>query len=84
MFHTDLLTPYHETPTHSANYLRPPPDLVYGVEEYEVKKVLDSRRHGRGRKLQYLIKWIGYPDSNNQWVNWDDAIGAEDAIREFK
>jgi hypothetical protein len=84
VFHTDLLTPYRETPTHGANYQRPPPDLVDGVEEYEVERVLDSRRYGRGRKLQYLIAWKGYPDSDNQWVNWDDAEGAEDAIREFK
>jgi hypothetical protein len=84
VFHTDLLTPYRETPTHGANYQCPPPDLVDGMEEYEVEKVLDSRRHGRGRKLQYLIAWKGYLDSDNQWVNWDDAEGAEDAIREFK
>jgi hypothetical protein len=84
VFHTDLLTPYCEMPTHGANYQRPPPDLVDGVEEYEVERVLDSRRYRRGRKLQYLIAWKGYPDSNNQWVNWDDAEGAEEAIREFK
>jgi hypothetical protein len=84
VFHTDLLTPYRETPTHGANYQRPPPDLVDGVEEYEVERVLDSRQHGRGRKLQYLIAWKGYPDSDNQWVNWDNAEGAEEAIREFK
>jgi hypothetical protein len=45
VFHTDLLTPYHETLTHGANYQRPLPDLVGGVEEYEVEKVLDSRRY---------------------------------------
>jgi hypothetical protein len=84
VFHTDLLTPYCETPTHGANYQRPPPDLVDGVEEYEVERVLDSCRYGCGHKLQYLIAWKGYPDSDNQWVNWDDAEGAEDAIREFK
>ena len=84
VFHTDLLTPYRETLTHGANYQRPPPDLVDGVEEFEVEKVLDSRRHGRGRKLQYLIKWKGYPDSDNQWVNWDDAKESLDAIRDFK
>jgi hypothetical protein len=84
VFHTDLLTPYHETPTHGANYQRPPPDLVDGVEEYEVERVLDSHRYGRRRKLQYLIAWKGYPDSDNQWVNWDDAEGAEDARWEFK
>ena len=84
MFHVDLLTPYRETSTHGANYQRPPPDLIGGVEEFEVEKVLDSRRHGRGRKLQYLIKWKGYPDSDNQWVNWDDAKESLDAIRDFK
>jgi hypothetical protein len=84
VFHTDLLTPYREMPTHGANYQCPPPDLVDGVEEYEVERVLDSCRYERGRKLQYLIAWKGYPDSDNQWVNWDDAEGAEEAIREFK
>jgi hypothetical protein len=84
VFHTDLLTPYHKTPTHGANYQRPPPDLVDGMEEYEVERVLDSCRYGHGRKLQYLIAWKGYPDSDNQWVNWDDAEGAQEAIEEFR
>jgi hypothetical protein len=84
VFHTDLLTPYCEMLTHGANYQRPPPDLVEGVEEYEVEKVLDSRRYGCRCKLKYLIAWKGYPDSDNQWVNWDDAEGAQEAIQEFK
>jgi transposase InsO family protein len=42
VFHTDLLTPYHETMTHGANYQCLPPDLINGVEEYKVEKVLDS------------------------------------------
>ena len=84
VFHVDLLTPYRETLTHGANYQRPPPDLIDGVEEFEVEKVLDSCQHGRGCKLQYLIKWKGYPNSDNQWVNWDDAKESLDAIRDFK
>jgi hypothetical protein len=83
VFHVDLLTPYHETPMHGANYQRPPPDLVEGEEEYEVETVLASRRFGRGKKLQYLVKWKGYPDSDNQWINKEDVF-ADDAIREFK
>jgi hypothetical protein len=83
VFHIDLLTPYHETPIHSANYQRPPPDLVEGEEEYEVETVLVSQRFGRGKKLQYLVKWKGYPDSDNQWINKEDVF-ADDAIREFK
>ncbi len=37
MFHTSLLTPYHETAAHGPNFTRPPPDLIDGEEEYEVE-----------------------------------------------
>jgi hypothetical protein len=83
VFHIDLLTPYHETPIHGANYQCPPPDLVEGEEEYEVETVLVSRHFGCGKKLQYLVKWKGYPDSDNQWINKEDVF-ADEAIREFK
>ena len=83
VFHIDLLTPYHETNIHGANFMQPPPDLVDGEEEYEVEEILDSRKHGRGCKVQYLIKWKGYPSTNNQWVNWDD-MHAEEALAEFR
>ena len=83
VFHIDLLTPYHETEIHGANFMQPPPDLIDGEEEYEVEEILDSRKHGRGRKVQYLVKWKGYPSSDNQWVNWDD-MHAEEALAEFK
>jgi len=83
VFHIDLLTPYRETPMHGENFQRPPPDLVDGEEEYEVETILDSRRFGRGRKLQYLVKWKGYSDSENQWVDKDDVF-ADQALAEFE
>ncbi len=83
VFHIDLLTPYRETELHGSNYSRPAPDLVDNEEEYEVKKILDSQQFGRGCKKQYLIKWKGYPDSNNEWVDHKD-IYAPEVIREFK
>jgi len=83
IFHIDLLTPYHKTATHGPNYSRPPPDLVDKEEEYKVEKILDSWRFGRRCKLQYLIKWKGYPDSDNKWVDKND-MHANNAIREFK
>ena len=52
-------------------------------EEYEVEKILDSRQFGRRRKLQYLVKWKRYPDSENQWVDKDDVF-ADQALQEFK
>ena len=83
VFHTDLLMPYRETCAHGPNYLCPPPELVDGVEEFEVEKILDSHRRGRGHKLQYLVKWLGYPDSDNQWEDWDQ-VTADKAPWEFK
>jgi hypothetical protein len=83
VFHVDLLTPYRETEFHGANYDKPPPDLIDGEEEYEVERIVASRRFRRGRKLQYLVKWKGYPDAENQWVNEEDVF-AEDAVKEFQ
>jgi hypothetical protein len=83
VFHVDLLTPYVETEFHGPNYTRPPPDLINEEEEYEVERVLSSRRHGRGRKVQYLVKWKGYPDSDNEWVNWDD-MNTDEALEDFR
>ena len=83
VFHADLLTPYHETELHGPNFTRPPPDLINGEEEYEVEKVLQSRKFGRGCKVQYLVKWKGYPESENQWVDWDN-LHADEMIVDFK
>jgi len=65
MFHASLLTPYIETNEHSANYTWPPPDMIEGEEQYEVEAIRAHR--WRNNKLQYLIKWKGYPESNNTW-----------------
>jgi hypothetical protein len=48
-----------------------------------VEKILDSRHFGRRRRLQYLVKWEGYPDADNMWVDKDDVF-ADDKVREFK
>ena len=63
--------------------MRPPPDLINGEEEYEIEEVLQSRKFRRERKVQYLVKWKGYPDLENQWVDWDD-LHADKALVDFK
>jgi hypothetical protein len=83
VFHIDLLTPYRETTMHGPNFTRPAPELIDWEEEYSVEKILDSQRFSRRWRLQYLVKWEGYPDSDNMWVDKDD-IFAEDKVREFK
>src|SRR5216683_694645 len=67
VFHALLLTPYSKTKEHGENYARPPPDLVGGGEQYEVEAICSHQRQGRGKQLQYLVKWSGYPESDNTW-----------------
>ena len=68
---------------HGPNYLEPPPDLIDGEEEYEVEAILDSQKWGRGRKQQYLVKWKGYSNADNQWVDARD-IHADQLLDQFR
>ncbi|XP_073520088.1 uncharacterized protein [Phyllobates terribilis] len=43
----------------------PDPVLIDGQEEFIVEGIINSRIH-RGR-LQYLVKWQGYPSEENSW-----------------
>ena len=72
VFHVDLLMPYKEMEAYGTPYTQPPPVIEEGEEEYEIKSILDSKRHERGRKRQYLVHWKGYPNFNNSWVNHKD------------
>src|SRR5712672_3420731 len=82
MFHASLLLPYKETPVYGPNYTRPPPDLIEDVEEYEVETIINHRHHGRQRHLQYLIKWKGYPSSDNTWEP-EENVHAEDLVKGY-
>jgi hypothetical protein len=83
VFHIDLLMPYKETTMHSPNFTQPAPELINGEEEYSIEKILDSQCFSRRWRLQYLVKWEGYPDSDNMWVDKDD-VSADNKVWEFK
>ena len=70
VFHMSILTPYIETHAHGPNYSCPPPDLINDEEQYEVEQI---RNHQFHRTLQYLIKWRGYPESDNTWEPADQV-----------
>jgi Chromo (CHRromatin Organisation MOdifier) domain len=71
VFHTSLIMAYTETPSHGPNFTQPPPDLIDGEAEYKVEQIRSHQSWGQCKTLQYLIKWKGYPKSNNTWEDTD-------------
>ncbi len=82
VFHASLLNPYHKTEAHGPNFTHPPPDLIEGEEEYEVERIVAHRTFGRSKSLQYLIKWKGYPESDNSWEP-ADQVHAPDLVKHY-
>ena len=50
--------------------------------EYEVERILDSRCVGRGRRLEYLVRWKGYSEADDSWEPRQN-IHAPDLLRQF-
>ena len=75
--------PYKETKMHGPNYSQPPPDLVDGEEEFKVEQILGMKQMGRVHKTHYLVKWKGYPTSDNSWEP-EKNLNAEELITKFR
>jgi len=67
VFHASLLTLYIKTIEHGENFSHPPPNLIDNDEQYKVETIQSHQHQGRQKQLQYLVKWLGYPESNNMW-----------------
>lgn len=66
VFHVSLLKAYEQDP---INHHPAPPDPVVGSDdesEYEVAEILDHR--WRRRKLEYLVRWVGYGPEEDKWL----------------
>ncbi|EGN94664.1 hypothetical protein SERLA73DRAFT_17442, partial [Serpula lacrymans var. lacrymans S7.3] len=65
VFNEAILSPYHAPKfLNQPISSRPPPEIVEGIDEYEVESIIASRPTKlKGSKLDYLIHWHGYPVS---------------------
>ena len=66
-------------PNHS--FPEPPPIVVDEEDEYEVEAILNAKMIRR--KFKYLVKWKGYPDSENSWEPLENIKNASEAIAKF-
>lgn len=81
-FNESLLTPYVEASFKSQKKPKPlPPDLIEGEKEYEIENIHDSRKKGRG--IQFLIHWKGYPSEEDSWEPRRHLDHAKKLLQDF-
>jgi hypothetical protein len=82
VFGTSRLTLYEEDSIPGRKHPPPPPPVIEGeAPEWEVEFIKDSRLF-RG-KLQFLVKWKGYPHEESTWEPAANMEHAPKAIQEF-
>jgi len=59
---------------------KPPPVIDEADDKYEIEYIRDHRDTARGR--QYLVHWLGYPDTDDEWIH-EGNIDARELIEEY-
>ena len=84
VFHVSLLQPRSQEISIRSSSPPPPPIIINeeGDEEFEVEAILDSRKRGKG--VQYLVHWKGYPDHERTWEPLRNLIpDTDNLLRDF-
>ena len=80
VFHVSKLEPYQEDPD-NPNFSLPPPDIIEGEPKWEVEDISASKMFHN--KLRYLVKWKGWPSSDNSWEPRENLENSPELLEEF-
>jgi len=80
VFHVSLLDCY-TPPTAGQALSEPLPTVIEASGEWEVDRILDSKR--RYRKLRYLVQWAGYSYVRTSWEQAENLGNAQELVDEF-
>jgi hypothetical protein len=71
-------------PSHPQIHSRPSPvaEVDNGAPEWEVEQIVGRR--GKGRRLQYLVKWLGYPISEATWETSENVANSTELIADYE
>ena len=83
VFHASKLVPYNEQEFKGQRYPMPDPEIIGDHPEYEVEDILDARRVGRRKTLQYYVRWKGYSQDHDSWEPARNLKNAQELIEEF-
>ena len=81
VFHVSLLEQYVENDIPGRIQPPPPSVTIEDQVEHEVEEVLDSKI--MRKRLFYLVKWKGYPVSENSWEPAPNLSNAKDLVDQF-
>ncbi len=78
VFHISLLEPADaKTPAQKDFHYQ-----ADGNDEWEVEKIIQQRK--RGPQYEYLVKWLGYPDSESTWEPTTNLKNCQELLRAFR
>lgn len=82
VFHTSLLRKAAMDPLPRQRNEPEPPVVINDELEWEVDDILDARRIGRSRYVQYRIKWKGEDEDRTWYPSWNFE-NAADVVKDF-